>query len=379
MRFKALLIVLFCQFSVFSILAQTEADSTKDRSGTFLELPVISFSPETSLRLGAISVYFFTVGGERENTHLSTLKLPLTYTLNNQFKARFSYQVFLDQNRHLFSGHAEWLRFPLFFYGIGPEARDEDEEIYTTRTIGIEFNYLARLDRDYFLGMRFIRNDSKTVETEEEGLLTKPDLVPGAEGGVNAGIGVIGRIDKRDNVFNSGTGPFFELAFSSYNSLLGSDFDFEKLRLDFRHYLPVMNDRHVFAFNIIGEHNWGHPSFESMALLGGDEVMRGHYIGRFRDKVMLVTQAEYRLPLFREKWFDERKKMPFWERWGLAVFGGIGNVAPELKDLSTDELKGSFGLGLRYLAKPEERVNIRIDFGFGTQAPGFYLNIREAF
>jgi hypothetical protein len=71
--------------------------------------------------------------------------------------------------------------------------------------------------------------------------------------------------------------------------------------------------------------------------------------------------------------------MPFWERWGMVGFVGIGNVAPSISELGFGLLKSSWGLGLRYAAIPEERLNIRIDFGFGTQNPGFYLNIREAF
>lgn len=39
--------------------ADTSRKEKEDRPGTFLILPVISFSPETSLRLGAIGIYFF--------------------------------------------------------------------------------------------------------------------------------------------------------------------------------------------------------------------------------------------------------------------------------------------------------------------------------
>ena len=107
--------------------------------------------------------------------------------------------------------------------------------------------------------------------------------------------------------------------------------------------------------------------------------MRGHYLGRFRDKTMLAAQMEYRLPLGRKSWIDEREKPPFWERWGVVGFVGFGNVAPSVSQLGFEKIKSSFGFGLRYAAKSNERVNVRIDFGFGTQNPGFYLNIRESF
>jgi hypothetical protein len=160
---------------------------------------------------------------------------------------------------------------------------------------------------------------------------------------------------------------------------MGSDYEFTKLQLDFRHFMQTFRKRHVLAFNILAEQNWGDPTFETMALLGGEQIMRGHYLGRFRDKTMLAAQIEYRLPLGRPYWIDERKKMPFWERWGLVGFVGLGNVAPGITDLGFENIKSSMGFGLRYAAMPHERLNIRLDFGFGTQTPGFYLNIRESF
>jgi outer membrane protein assembly factor BamA len=159
---------------------------------------------------------------------------------------------------------------------------------------------------------------------------------------------------------------------------LGSDFEYVKFDLDIRHYLRPFK-KHVLAAQFFFENNWGTPSFENLALLGGDEVMRGHYLGRFRDNSYYAAQVEYRLPLVRSHWNDEREKVPFIERWGLVGFAGFGRVADKITDLGFKNAKKSLGLGIRYLAIPKERINIRLDIGFGTQNPGFYVNIRESF
>ena len=62
--------------------------------------------------------------------------------------------------------------------------------------------------------------------------------------------------------------------------------------------------------------------------------------------------------------------MPFWERWGMVGFVGFGNVAPSISELGFDNLKSSWGIGLRYAAMPHERLNIRVDFGFRYTGPG---------
>lgn len=342
-------------------------------------LPIITYSPETSLRLGAIAVYFFRGKAAPEGTQLSSIKMPLNYTLNNQIKVRLSYEIFLNDNQHIFKGVAEWIKFPLLFWGIGNDTPDSNEEIYTTRTMTFDFIYLGKVKPGIFLGARFFRQSSKITDVEEDGQLIQEGLISGNEGALTSGLGVVARIDKRDNNFNATTGPFVQGELITYQSWLGSDYEFTKLLLDFRHFISVFKDRHVLAFNLLAEQNWGNPTFETMALLGGDQIMRGHYLGRFRDKTMLAYQMEYRLPLGRKSWIDEREKIPFWERWGLVGFVGIGNVGPSISHLGFDNLKSSLGFGVRYAAIPDERLNIRVDFGFGTQNPGFYLNIREAF
>ena len=351
----------------------------KDKNGSFIVLPVISYSPETSFRWGAVGVYFFRFKGSGKETFLSTIKLPITYTAKKQWKVRLSYEIFLHQNKHQVDGHFEFIHFPNSFYGIGPDAQESDEESYTSDIFSVEFNYLAKLNKDLFLGPRYQRHQSKIVEVEEDGLLNLEGVIPGAKGAVVSGLGIVGRWDRRDNVFNSATGPFLQLSISQFGKYLGSEYEFEKLELDFRHYIPVLNKRHILAINAVLEQNWGNPTFERMALLGGGQIMRGHLEGRYRDKTFIGAQVEYRFPLFRKKWIDETEKMSFLERLGIIGFAGVGNVANRFSNFEFDGMKHSYGFGLRYLVKPKERANIRIDFGFGTQKPGFYLNLREAF
>jgi outer membrane translocation and assembly module TamA len=101
--------------------------------------------------------------------------------------------------------------------------------------------------------------------------------------------------------------------------------------------------------------------------LGGDQLLRGYYGGRFRDQDLLALQAEYR--------------MPVWWRLGAVGFVAAGQVAPKLDDLGLDRFKPAAGLGLRFLLSPEEGLNIRADYGWGfdVESSGFYLSIGEIF
>lgn len=99
--------------------------------------------------------------------------------------------------------------------------------------------------------------------------------------------------------------------------------------------------------------------------MGGSYVMRGYFEGRFRDKSLLVFQAEYRMPLF-------------W-RLGAVGFVGVGNVAEKFSQLDLGNLKSAYGIGLRFLFDRKERIQLRMDIGWGKNSSGFYFSIFEAF
>ncbi|NJN26731.1 MAG: hypothetical protein HC819_12535 [Cyclobacteriaceae bacterium] len=84
------------------------------------------------------------------------------------------------------------------------------------------------------------------------------------------------------------------------------------------------------------------------------------------DKQSFWMQAEFRRDLF-------------W-RFGGVAFAGIGDVAPEIDQFVFDEMKYVVGLGGRFQALKDEKLNARLDVGFGRGGQhAVYLSIKEAF
>jgi len=103
-----------------------------------------------------------------------------------------------------------------------------------------------------------------------------------------------------------------------------------------------------------------------MNTLGGSYEMRGYYKGRYRDKNMITFQGEYRVPVY-------------W-RFGAVGFAGVGDVADDVTAFRLDQFKYSLGFGFRFMFDPRERINARIDFGFGKgDNAGIYAMVLEAF
>jgi hypothetical protein len=120
----------------------------------------------------------------------------------------------------------------------------------------------------------------------------------------------------------------------------------------------------------LGQFNIGNAPFNQLAMLGGENIMRGYYLGRYRDNNQLSLQAEYRmLPL---PW-------SFTRRWGAAFFAGTGSVFPEVKNIQLGNFVWAAGAGLRFLLFPRKDIYTRFDVAFTREGTGIYLFIGEAF
>ena len=79
-----------------------------------------------------------------------------------------------------------------------------------------------------------------------------------------------------------------------YHPVWGSDFTFTSVLSDNRFYRR-MNQRDVLAMQVLGQFNSGDIPFNHLALLGGECINRGYYLGRFRVNNQLAAQVEHRL------------------------------------------------------------------------------------
>jgi len=227
---------------------------------------------------------------------------------------------------------------------------------------------LRKIKENFYAGVEFDHQWIFNVSFNLDNSKTNFDFPVGAGGSANTGIGLGIVYDDRKNVLNVRKGMFAELAYLEYSKLLFSDIPFRSFQYDIRYFRKGFSNKQVIAFQSNGIVNLGDVPFNQLALMGGESMMRGYYLGRFRDKTMINLQAEYRfLPL------------PFSKTIGAAIFASIGNVAetPGLIELSNTKIAG--GAGLKYLVFKSKDVYVRADFAFTNEGNGIYLYIGEAF
>ena len=77
--------------------------------------------------------------------------------------------------------------------------------------------------------------------------------------------------------------------------------------------------------------------------------------------------------------FEGEWRQHLWRRLGMVIFGGVGQVSHDPADMRLDGFHASGGFGLRILFLRSEKLNIRLDWGWGEDESGSYISLGEAF
>jgi hypothetical protein len=336
----------------------SEADGD-DRHRLF-PLPFVFYQPETSWGGGAGLLHTYRLDPE---ARLSTSRLFLLYTRRHQYSGLLEAEVTTPGNRYVIVGELGGSHFPDLFYGIGNNTQIEDEEAYTLDQAQIAVELRRSFGENVQVGFSPVYRSTRIRDVEPDGALADGQF-PGRDGGGVMAAGVVAVFDSRDDLLAPFTGVYAAARSRAYLRILGGKHRFTRHEVDARRYLTVRGGQ-VLALQALVTLQTGTPPFFELATLGGDEVLRGSYEGRYRARNRVVAQAEYRFPL--------------WRRFGAVVFGGVGQVADRLSEVRPGELHVSGGTGLRFRLSSAERVNLRVDFGLANGESGVYFGLGEAF
>lgn len=344
-----------------SSVGRGEADSLQSASA-FHGYPYVYYTPETDWAFGAMGIIIFRTGtGELLNP--SSLTLDGYYTVKRQYDISALPEIYFNEDRLLLTGVLEYGRIVDKYWGIGPHTGDSDSTQYVKGIFRIQARAQAVISGRLKCGL-LVEFDRAWMIDKRDNPLLASNTVAGSSGATLSGAGVALSWDTRDNIYYPSGGMYHQFEHVVFGAFMGSNFAFERTLLDLRSYFDI-GSRHIIAVQAGGMIAGGTPPFYRYALFGGDGIMRGYYTGRYRDRILLYAQAEYR-------------KM-FLPRFGAAAFAGGGDVAPRFAGFQLSDIKPSYGAGLRFMVDTKEQLTARIDVGFGRSTNGVYLAVREAF
>ncbi len=365
-----LLIIGFIFFSLQLSTAQTitpKIDSLKANvkyKNSVLVAPLVSNTPETGWAFALAGIYIFKTNKKDSLLRTSTIPTGVAYTTRQQLLIAIGGNIFLPKEDYIIRFENTYTQFPDKFWGIGNKTFNRERQDYAFEQFYSNPQFFRKVYGKYYLGVGV---EFQRIIKTEYGVNSwfEIDDVVGRKPYQAASLGFLLTYDNRNHAYVPDKGGSINIEL--YNAALWnfSDYEFQTIRIKAKKFQKVFKN-HVLGFHMVNVFTFGEVPYRSLAVLGGMDIMRGYFSGRFRDKMMNAVQVEYRLPIY-------------W-RFGAVGFAGVGIIANRFSDYSIDELKYSLGSGLRFAILPKEKLNIRFDVAWGNfNSFNYYLILAESF
>jgi outer membrane protein assembly factor BamA len=329
-----------------------------------IPVPLYSYSTEAGHTFGLAKFNLIDLNVNDTVSVASRISEVATFSTLGRINLSVSTDLNWHEGKYMVLGYINYKQQPEYILGIGNDVSIDDlEQISVTRLKFVNY-FMVQVLKHFYLGLGVDLTNYTSIKYDSTSFLVE-DNVTGINGGTSTGLGFSAIYDSRDNRYNAYNGTFISLKTMTFPSWMGNPYLYSSFDLDFRKYFnPWL--KHVIALQATTSFRTGDIPFYELALLGGEDKMRGYYKGALRDRVLADCQMEYR--------------MPVWKIFGVTAFVGTGRVANSYSELTLDGLWLSYGGGLRVKVDSKHNTNLRFDVGFGPSGVhGFYINFAEAF
>jgi outer membrane protein assembly factor BamA len=276
--------------------------------------------------------------------------------------------LFFTEIRSTYRSHTQEV-----FFGTGNDTRFENRSLYRLedQTIGGQIGIRVAKNAKVGAHTAWIKTavgNASTPSQRSVGDVFDAATLPALDGEpMYLRSGAFVDIDSRDEPGNPRAGGRYVANWSIFKDQNLGRYDFTQVDVEVQQYIPFFNQRRVIALRAkttLNQTAQGQEvPFYMLPTLGGSEDLRGFEDFRFRDRNMVVVNAEYR-----------------WEAFSgldVALFADAGQVAPRAQDLRVRDMKTSAGFGFRF--NTAKGVIYRIDVGFSKEATRVSMKFGNVF
>lgn len=318
-----------------------------------------SYSKNTSFGIGLLAAGLYRIDRTDSVTSPSDISIFANVSISGVYAIGVTGNTIFAKNRQKIDYTLSFSSTPRDLWGIGYDAgRYNPKSTYTEKHYQVKARYLHEvLPRTYVGGLLNFEHTQGRKFTDEAYLYGQKHQFTAT------GIGAIVEYDSRDFIPNPYRGVYVSFQETFFPKGLGNcGQSLWRLTFTANYYHRVWKGG-ILAGDLYAEFNSEGTPWPMLARMGGSQRMRGYYQGRYTDNDLMTLQVELRQRI--------------WRRIGCTVWGGAGNVFPDMRRFDWSHTLPNYGVGLRWELK--KRVNIRLDYGFGKNTSGFLLNINEAF
>ncbi|HZX57986.1 MAG TPA: polymerase [Mucilaginibacter sp.] len=347
-----------------------DKDSTKKSS--FVVLPILTSAPETGLEIGGAGLYsFYSDTIAANHTRVSNIYPYVSITTKGQSHFSVSTNYWSPKNTFNYTASISYINYPFSFYGIGNNTRKADIESVDEKRFKLNLGADKLITKNLYAG--FVAGGFNYTYSNIDlsaGHFAGEPLIENASGGASIFVGPSLIYDSRNNNTYTTNGIVIN---SYYNVMHGvfanNNYTGGFFNIEYSQFF-LLSKKLVLGLDIQEQSLTGGLSpFYLLRELGSDEMMRGYYNGRYRDRNFIAGQTELRYRLS--------------DRIGIVGFVGTGEVAHQMFSINT--LKPDYGGGIRYFFDTEKGLSIRADYGIGEKVTGekrqsgFYIGLGQSF
>ncbi len=334
----------------------------------FLAVPTIITEPAIGYGGGLFGVYF-----HKKETQESTINRPDIsiggggLTENSTWFAGGGHLGFWKDDRIRYTGFLFYANPKLDFY-FG-----RDLGIETPVNTDLKFWFLIQKmafrlgGSDWFIGGEYLYYSSD-VGFNETGKPAIDFILDNFEQKLtNSGVGVSILLDKRDNIYTTNKGFYWETTTRYFPEWLGTTTAYGAVSSDIKFFLPIIKNDLYLAMKNHTSFVFDNAPFFTYPFVN----MRGVKAMRYQGEFINTVEAEARFRIYK--------------RWSLIGFGGIGFVSPTLQYFTINQDVWAGGTGFRYMLARLFNLQAGLDFAWsekdeltGKNQFAFYITVGSA-
>jgi hypothetical protein len=327
-------------------------------------LPVIAQSPETGVQYGVLLLQ--SLDDEAVDGKLSSIQYIAINSTEKQQRLVVRPTLYYFDYRLKLTPIINYSSFPEKFYGLGNETIKEDEEDFSSDYLLLKFNAFYNFYSDFHIQLLASSDDREITEFESgeqiESLLGSGNQLE--EYTLKSkGLGLVW--DTRNIPRYPSKGFYAEINQEEFE---GDIYDYTQNKVDLRAFFDLGEKRVLAAQALSIEQDGEQIPFINLNTIGGTDVVRGIFEGRYRAPDMQALQLE-----FRKSGYELLSLKTGW-----TAFAASGKVKG-LKTEENDKLHNAVGIGGHFFFNPEDKTTIRLDIAYGDDETGLYLMIDQAF
>jgi hypothetical protein len=267
---------------------------------------------------------------------------------------------------------ASWLDAPdMAFYGTGIDSRSGDRTgfSYTTKSAGISGRVQVAPHVAVGGGLDVVAADTRFLDASSvvAASFSRTAAAAQAINPTYRRTQAFAEVDTRTSPGYTRRGGLYRVDFTAHHQTNGDAFSFQRFDAEVRQFVPLLRENWVIALRGLASTTTAAAGqdvpYFLLPDLGGSHTLRGYSAWRFRDRNRLLVNAEYR-------WTAG----PFVD---MALFLDAGTAAARFRDLDSQTLKKSYGIGMS-LHTPASTA-IRIELARTSDGLGLGLSFSPSF